>query len=398
MESFFNKIAEMSWLCAPSTHGILGDELPKIEQELCHMGIDWALFRDNLSTDELLINTLDSFEGRLMRDPQIINLLKRGLYHVSQQDEAGALTCIEAAQALLGPSDEVSQLYPIYFFAAALPETLRLFQAKSVSEDIIKDTLMDFQRWLDVYRTGHNGSYGFNRQHWLLHHFCCHLVQLGRLQFQIGEFGFPFTFYFSKINDTWCCVASAGLKIDETGHVAGTNGVVSKTWITQNTISDGFLTVHAVDLATGTVLPDPITLDLRKIQILVQPNAPVLHIHIPTGGTLDDSMVSESFNQARRFFDSWDVQQDIMVCDSWLLDPALAEFLLEDGNICKFMRRFAKFPVFRDRPQIYERVFGASFDPSMLSVWPCTTSLQRSLRDFLLGGGKVYTTAGLLIS
>jgi len=153
---------------------------------------------------------------------------------------------------------------------------------------------------------------------------------------------------------------------------------------------------YVVDPVAGTVLPKPITLDLRKIQILVQPDTRVLHIHIPTGGTLDDSVVAESFDQARGFFDSWDVRPDIMVCDSWLLDPSLAEFLLEEGNICKFMRRFAKFPVFRDRPQIYERVFGEGFDPSLLTTWPCTTSLQRNLRAFLLRGGMVYTTGGLL--
>ena len=360
------------------------------------MGIDWVLFRDNLSTDELLINTLDRYERLLTRDPQIINLLQRGLYHVSQQDEAGVLACIEAVQALLGHSEAASQLYPIYFFAAALPETLRLFRAKSVSEDIIKDTLMDFQRWLDVYRTEHKGSYGFNRQRWLLHHFCCHLVQLGRLQFQVGEFGFPFTIYSSKIDGTWYCVTSEGLEIDESGHLAGTNGLFSKTWRTEHKTLDGFLTAHVVDLAAGTVLPNPTTLALQEIQILVQPHTRVLHLHIPTGGNLDDSAVSAAIQQARQFFASWEVHAEIMVCDSWLLDPAFASFLPENGNICKFMQRFAKFPVLRDKPQIYERVFGEGFDPSLLTIWPCSTSLQRSLRAFILDGGAVYTTGGLL--
>ncbi len=360
------------------------------------MDVDWDLFRDNLSTDEFLINTLDRYESHLMGDPKLINLLRRGLYHVSQQDEVGALTCIEAAQALLGTSGAASQLYPLYFFAAALPEALKIFTARSVSEDIIKDTLLDFQRWLDVYRTEHKGLYGFNRQHWLLHHFCGHLVQLGRLQFQVGEFGFPFTFYSSKIDGTWYCVADVGLEIDESGHLAGTNRVVSKTWRTERKTLDGFLTAHVVDLEAGTVRVNPTTLDLEDMQILVQPDTLVLHLHIPTGGNLDDSAVTAAIRQAQRFFASWEVHQDIMVCDSWLLDPALASFLPENGNICKLMRRFAKFPVLRDKPQIYERVFGEGFNPSLLATWPCSTSLQRNLRAFILDGGTVYTTGGLL--
>ncbi len=360
------------------------------------MGVDWELFTDYLSADQPLINTLHRFESRLVQNPQFVHLLAKGAACVHRQDEVAALRCIAEAQALLD-SNAAAELIPLLFFATVLPETLALLRTLGLSDDTIRDTLFDFQRWSDVYRTNNQGSYGFDRQRWMMHHFCGHLVQLGRLQFQVDEFRFPFTFFACKESEELHCVASAGLEIDESGHLAGTNGVVSKTLMTENTTSDGFLTAHAVDLDAGTVLPKPITLDLRELKILVQPDTPVLHIHIPVGGTLDDSVVSESIDQARRFFDSWEVRQEIMVCDSWLLDPALAGFLPKEGNICKFMRRFVKFPVFRDRPQIYERVFGAGFDPSLLSIWPCTTSLQRNLQGFLLRGGTVYTTGGLLL-
>jgi GNAT domain-containint protein/N-acyltransferase family protein len=60
-----------------------------------------------------------------------------------------------------------------------------------------------------------------------------------------------------------------------------------------------------------------------------------LLVHIPESGPLDPAACDDSFARAREFFA---VRQ--ASCTSWLLDPALAEYLDADSNIVRFQRRF----------------------------------------------------------
>lgn len=67
----------------------------------------------------------------------------------------------------------------------------------------------------------------------------------------------------------------------------------------------------------------------------------VLGIHIPEDGGLSPALVDTSLSQAREFFDLHfpDKAVSAASCDSWMLDPYLAQ-KLPDSNIAAFARRF----------------------------------------------------------
>ncbi|MDQ0030535.1 acyltransferase domain-containing protein [Arthrobacter bambusae] len=67
----------------------------------------------------------------------------------------------------------------------------------------------------------------------------------------------------------------------------------------------------------------------------------VLGVHIPEDGGLSPDLVDASFKQAREFFDRYfpDKAVSTASCESWMLDPYLAQ-KLPDSNIAAFARRF----------------------------------------------------------
>ena len=72
----------------------------------------------------------------------------------------------------------------------------------------------------------------------------------------------------------------------------------------------------------------------------------LLSVHVPEMGPLDHAACDASFDHARRFFLRHfpERRASAYVCDSWLLDPQLAEYLPAQTNIIRFQRRFTVLP------------------------------------------------------
>jgi hypothetical protein len=128
------------------------------------------------------------------------------------------------------------------------------------------------------------------------------------------------------------------------------------------------------------------------------PGTPVLAVHIPHFyGPLTVAACDESFARAVAFFARHFPAEryEVAVCNSWLLDPQLAEYLPADSNILRFQRRFR--PAYQpdaDDQTIQEFVFGrAEPDPALL---PRNTALQRAVADHLLAGRHWHGGAGWL--
>ena len=118
----------------------------------------------------------------------------------------------------------------------------------------------------------------------------------------------------------------------------------------------------------------------------------VLNVHIPEGEPLNLQGVRSSFEQATAFFRG---VSPIFICHSWLLDPKLADLLPAGSNILAFQQQFHILESDDRARQAEERVFGqVSDDPS---VYVERTSLQRSLKAYLMGGGKLGSGFGIKI-
>lgn len=117
-----------------------------------------------------------------------------------------------------------------------------------------------------------------------------------------------------------------------------------------------------------------------------------LGVHIGSE-RLDPATCDESFALAGEFFARHFPEEPVGLfsCESWLMDPQLAEYLPEDSNIVRFQRRFHLLPrgsgLVSDQ-MIREYVFGASRVP--LDELPQETTLQRAYVEHLRSGRHWY--------
>lgn len=89
-----------------------------------------------------------------------------------------------------------------------------------------------------------------------------------------------------------------------------------------------------------------------------------------------------------------------MECESWLLSPALVCLLPEGSNILKFQQSFDLLSQNPEPMDVLEWVFRLTEGQQKttpLERLPEETSLQRSMKAFLLHGGKVGTARARLI-
>jgi hypothetical protein len=122
-----------------------------------------------------------------------------------------------------------------------------------------------------------------------------------------------------------------------------------------------------------------------------------LALHIPESGPLTPQRCDKSLQMASQFFPRHfpDEPYRIVTCDSWLLDPQLAEYLPSESNIIRFQRRFQLLPdVGEGDESVLRFVFHTRTTP--LRELPQRTTLERAVVSHLRAGRRWHTRAGWL--
>ena len=83
-----------------------------------------------------------------------------------------------------------------------------------------------------------------------------------------------------------------------------------------------------------------------------------------------------------------------LCCESWLLSPALHKLLKKDSNILQFQDMFEITETDEESMAVMDWVFPDC--ARGLEQLPETTSLQRNMKKYLLSGGKVGWSKGVL--
>ena len=118
-------------------------------------------------------------------------------------------------------------------------------------------------------------------------------------------------------------------------------------------------------------------------------------VHIPEAGPLDPAACDASFAAAAAFFPRHFPEEPLAYaeCTSWLLDPALADYLPAGSNIVRFQRRFE---IADEGAPADDDVFRFVFhrldpDPDAL---PQRTTLERAVVAHLRGGAHWRAPTG----
>lgn len=130
---------------------------------------------------------------------------------------------------------------------------------------------------------------------------------------------------------------------------------------------------------------------------VLRPDDYVLSIHLPKGMDLSRENVDIAFTTAIEKAKVWYPDQKIrgLYCASWLLDPALADFLGEHSKIVQFGNRFVRHPIKDDGQAVFRFVFPPNITD--LNDLPENTSLERGLKNLYLNGGYIYGYRGVIL-
>jgi hypothetical protein len=123
-----------------------------------------------------------------------------------------------------------------------------------------------------------------------------------------------------------------------------------------------------------------------------------LALHIPESGPLTPDRCDESLRLARQFFARHfpDEPYRIVTCDSWLLDPQLAEYLPPGANIIRFQRRFQLLSGGEDGDDSVLRFVFHTRSAAPLDKLPQRTTLEQAAVAHMRAGRHWQTRIGWL--
>lgn len=124
---------------------------------------------------------------------------------------------------------------------------------------------------------------------------------------------------------------------------------------------------------------------------------PSICIHIPSDASITEERCQDSYSLAREFFHRYfpSFRYGSITCSSWLLSPALRDVLKPGSNILKFQDHFKILKTDPDDKEFIHWVF--KNDRLSITDYPCDTSLQRDIKQYMLEGHNIGSAEGELI-
>jgi hypothetical protein len=191
---------------------------------------------------------------------------------------------------------------------------------------------------------------------------------------------------------TWATLADLGLQMDTYFRFHGIVGFDEGEWLS--------LHFRSLLFRLGRCQFEPITSEgpgREWLRDLIGDRAPVLNIHIPESGPLDPQECEASLRAAPRFFSEHisTAHYTRGICESWLLDPQLAEYLPETSNIIQFQRRFT---IAKEGEPKNDSIIRFVFRrvPGNLDELPRRTRLERAVVDHIQAGRDWRVCSGWL--
>lgn len=125
-------------------------------------------------------------------------------------------------------------------------------------------------------------------------------------------------------------------------------------------------------------------------------DVPQIYIHIPSDANIKKDNLCTSYIEMIKFLNDYfpEYVNADMFCDSWLLSPALKKLLPSSSNILYFQNCFEIIRVNDQSNAFLEWIYLKNDIP--YDNLPESTYLQRTVKTYLLEGGKIGWTFGKL--
>ncbi len=295
---------------------------------------------------------------------------------------------------------ELESMIPILVLFAGYDKMIEFYEQRGIPEEVRTSNYYGIESSFSRFKKEHDSPGVGNRVFaWSVRYFGGTLFYLGRLQYELINNRNKILVYRSRSTGETICLAEDGQVFRGDGQYDGTNGIEDEkdAWTSEYKEYNGL--IQAFPLSPESyAINKKVYLDKEEWELILQRGDPILNIHIPGGRKLDYDAVRESFLSTIPFFDTYfpEFKWEALVCNSWLLDTQLRQFLKTDSNILKFQDCFYLFPVLSIASTgIYRFLFQSDIcEPEKL---PADSSLQKNVRDYMIEGGRIKTGGGFIL-
>jgi hypothetical protein len=293
--------------------------------------------------------------------------------------------------------DRQADMFFPFVCLSAVPAARECYRAKGIGDDVWLDTFSDFELWIREHYRRH-GLWGLHTCGWMWLHLKGRLFKLGRLQFEMKNFAFPFHAWRHATDGRVVVLAGDGARFRGDGQFADADGALDEAGAWTASLAKSDRAVRGLPVSpVGAAMPDPVELPLDQWNPILNPGDPILGVHITATGSMDHGACGESFRRAGPFFKEHfpDHEYRAFTCESWLLDNQFGGRLRDDSNIVRFMREWRLYPLpGANDAQLFERVFDRTYKD--LDQAPRDNSLRRAVVDHMKSGGHWRITGGMV--
>lgn len=293
-------------------------------------------------------------------------------------------------------------LHGVFFYLlvlSALPLMEKRYRERNWPESMRQELMQDIAVWTAHHKRNY-GTPGITQFFWFQGHLNLTLISCGRLQFNTAmEFPGHCTVFRNKKTFQTLALAENGDRYTQTGILDDLQETPSEnSWTSSFTETEQSWTGNPVT-PEGFVRSTTLTLPKSEWYVALRKGDPVINTHIPESGPLLPEECRKSLCRARDFFaeNLKDYPWKAFFCDSWLLDPQLAE-ILEEGssNILAFQKRSYMLPFPGEADTVF-RCFGIKGSRDGVATVPLRSSLQQKMALFLKAGRRFHYGAGVIL-
>ncbi len=261
---------------------------------------------------------------------------------------------------------------------AALPLIREKHRQMNLPEHLWEKNALWIGQTIDNFRRAHNGEYGQDARQtfWLDFAVQGRLFRIGRLEYLLHRTpDYLPCIYRSSSTGKVRAIARDGWELTSDGFRALAGEEIART--AQVDFGHDFIRGIPVYPDGRAGITEMVSLPLNEYQSVFSDHDYIPSCHMPGGGGMTPEAVKSSLLEAVDFFEKYlHLYIKGIVCESWVFNPQLAEFLPK-SNIEKFQNEVFLFPGPPEKRCGLFFVFGRD-DGENLDNYPAETSLQRA--------------------
>jgi len=341
------------------------------------------------SLGQAATQTLLDLARRISADPELCSL-SSAVHHTVYETREDYTTAISRADAAFGAEADL-------LHALLVLDSMRLVREKQQARGVPGEIGRAVNQrhavaWLNdaVATRGHVGISDWIPG-WMRTIGSGELYRLGRLEFILREWDYPFRVYANSQAHEVIMLAEAGQGFTPDGYLVG------KTTWTSTLIETANAVIGIPISPRGHALPQSVYLSRSEWHVVLGQGDPVLDMHVPGEGALTLDSLRNALTQAESFFDQYYPERPFVAyaCDSWLFSPQIEAMLPPESNILRWQYEGYLFPADDDEGSFLLFTFGSTTID--LATAPQDTRLRRAIIAYLAGGGELRGGRYLLL-